>query len=501
MASTTALEILIKLRDEASKGLSNFAGSIEKNANAIRGVGLGMTAVGGGLAMVTKGFITAAADAEQTKVAFTTMLGSAEEAVKFTKELADFSAKTPFELKGLEQASKQLLAYGFNQKEVLPNLRALGDIAAGVGMDKMPQLILAFGQVKAATKLTGMELRQFTEAGVPLLDELAKQFQKPVSEIQKMVSEGQIGFPAVQTALMNLTGEGGKFHNMMEQQSQTFGGLMSTMRDQVDLFMRQGGQPLIESLKGIIQQIIQVVIRVNEWAKAHPELTKIIGVATAILAALLLVLGPLLVMLPGITIAVGALGVAFTVLTGPVGIVIAIITALIAIGVMLYKNWDTIKWAAGELGTWLSDKFKIIQNAWTSVWSAVRETANNAWEGIKNMVKGSINWIIDKLNFFIRAANDITRAGNKVPGVNIPLMNEIPMLAKGGIVTRPTLAMIGEAGPEAVVPLGKGRGFGNQITVNITGNYINDSLDIRHLADEVSRAITEKLSLNQRINV
>uniref|UniRef100_UPI002B1DFA00 tape measure protein n=1 Tax=Pseudomonas atacamensis TaxID=2565368 RepID=UPI002B1DFA00 len=84
---------------------------------------------------------------------------------EFTKELTKFAASTPFELKGLETASKQLLAYGFEQKQVLPNLKALGDIAAGVGMDKLPQLILAFGQVKAATRLTGNELRQFTEAG------------------------------------------------------------------------------------------------------------------------------------------------------------------------------------------------------------------------------------------------------------------------------------------------------------------------------------------------
>lgn len=82
------------------------------------------------------------------------MIGSAKEADSFVKDMISFAAKTPFEIKGLETASKQLLAYGFNQKEVLPNLKNLGDIAAGVGMDKLPQLILAFGQVKAATKLT-----------------------------------------------------------------------------------------------------------------------------------------------------------------------------------------------------------------------------------------------------------------------------------------------------------------------------------------------------------
>jgi len=88
--------------------------------------------------------------------------------------MTNFAKKTPFTLQGLENETKKLLAYGISQKEVMADLKVLGDIAAGVGMDKLPNLTLAYGQVRAAGRLTGMELRQFTEAGVPLLEELSK---------------------------------------------------------------------------------------------------------------------------------------------------------------------------------------------------------------------------------------------------------------------------------------------------------------------------------------
>jgi tape measure domain-containing protein len=94
-------------------------------------------------------------------------------------------------------------------------------------------LIMAFGQVKAATRLTGMELRQFTEAGVPLLDILAKQMGKTTAEMVEMISDGKVGFPEVEKAIFGMSAEGGKFFNLMERQSKTFDGVMSNLRDNI----------------------------------------------------------------------------------------------------------------------------------------------------------------------------------------------------------------------------------------------------------------------------
>lgn len=231
------LNTLNKDLESHKKGIKDVEGAWLKNIPAIQG--FAAAAVGAlvidraiqfGTALV-KSAVSVSMATEQVKVAFDTMLGSKEKSDKLQAELIQLAATTPFELKDVQEASKKLLAFGFTANEVVPNLTALGNIAAGVGQEKLPQLILAFGQVKAATRLTGNELRQFTEAGVPLMDELAKNLKKPVSEIKKMVEEGKIGFPLVEQAMKGLTTEGGRFANMMEKQSQTLGGLYSTFKD------------------------------------------------------------------------------------------------------------------------------------------------------------------------------------------------------------------------------------------------------------------------------
>jgi tape measure domain-containing protein len=135
-------------------------------------------AVGAGFTLVAKQALESAAAFEQNRIAFETMLGNADAARALLKEISDFAMATPFELPQLVESSKKLLAYNVAAKDIIPTMKMLGDITSGVGTEKLPQLILAFGQVKAATKLTGAELRQFSEAGVPLLQALVDQANK-----------------------------------------------------------------------------------------------------------------------------------------------------------------------------------------------------------------------------------------------------------------------------------------------------------------------------------
>lgn len=392
MADSRTLELILRLKDEASTALSgvgkkldNFQQSLEPAADASRKFALGLGAVGvaaGGLGVMA---LKAAADMEQTQIAFTTMLGSAEKANEFTKQLIEFAKRTPFELKGLETASKQLLAYGFAQEDVLPNLKALGDIASGVGMDKLPNLILAFGQVKAATKLTGMELRQFTEAGVPLLEMLAKQMKKPVSAIQEMVSEGQIGFPEVEKALKSLTSEGGKFENLMDKQSKSLGGMVSNLRDAWDAFLRGEGQKLIEWAKQFVAVAIEIVQNhLPKWIDKTEEIIKWLGEHKNVLYLLAGVITALLV--PAILSIATSLAIAIKALTigNPWGLTIG---AIVALALIIYEHWDKIKqttidtWNAvvGFVKKVVDDiLFYIEDTYWLIEWKI-----RTAWETIK----------------------------------------------------------------------------------------------------------------------
>jgi phage-related protein len=135
-----------------------------------------------------------------------------------------------------------------------------------------------------------------------------------------------------------------------------------------------------------------------------------------------------------------------------------------------------------------------IKQAWGAIWDGVKTMTTNAWGSIKEAVKSGINWIIDKLNWFIQQANKIAKAGNVIPGVTVPQLSQIPRLAKGGIVDSPTLAMIGEKGREAVVPLDGNTGLGNTIILNITGNQLLNERDAEKLGDAILGKL--KLGLN-----
>jgi tape measure domain-containing protein len=181
--STKELSIIITARDEATRtieGISSSFGDLVKSAQA------GSFIFAGALTLVGKSIIDVSSELEQAKVSFTVFEGSASAASKTLKELSDFAKVTPFTFPTVVEAAKRLLAYNVEAKDLIPTLKTLGDISAGVGTDKLPQLILAYGQVKAQTRLAGQELRQFTETGVPLLQVLADQMNKNGGVVRQM---------------------------------------------------------------------------------------------------------------------------------------------------------------------------------------------------------------------------------------------------------------------------------------------------------------------------
>ena len=191
------------------------------------------------------------------------------------------------------------------------------------------------------------------------------------------------------------------------------------------------------------------------------------------------------------TAATTALGAAFAFLTSPITIAILAITAIIAVGVLLYKNWDTIKEKASELGAYLQEKCEGMKESWNNFWDAVGGKVSAVWQGIKSAVKSGINSVINFINsgigqlnkFQVNVPKGVPIIGGKHVGLNIPT---IPTLATGGIATGPTLAEIGEGGePEAVVPLSKlsnmlngGVGGGITYSPNIVINGNADKSEI-----------------------
>ncbi|MFD2615724.1 tape measure protein [Paenibacillus gansuensis] len=188
--------------------------------------------------------------AEQADIAFTTMLGSATKAQTFLADLTKFSNSTPFELPQLRDASKRLLAFGFDAKQVIPYMTGLGNAAAGLGIggEGIDRLTLAIGQIKAKGRLQGDEALQLVEAGIPVWEILAKKMRVTTQEVMKMSEKGIIPADAAIRTLID--GMNTRFPEMMEKQSKSLEGMFSTIKDTFNTqILKKWGDGLASSLK------------------------------------------------------------------------------------------------------------------------------------------------------------------------------------------------------------------------------------------------------------
>ncbi len=195
---------------------------------------------------------------QQLDVAFTTMLGSKVKADKLMSEVVDFAARTPFQLQDVAKGTKQLLAYGVAADDILPTLKSMGDVSAGLSVP-IERLILNYGQVRTQLKLTGRELRDFNVAGVPLVAELAKNLGVADDKIAGMVERSQIGFDDVKEAFRTMTDEGGRFNNLMDKQAKTITGLASNFADAWDKMLNSIGQQNEGVIAGTIKGATELV--------------------------------------------------------------------------------------------------------------------------------------------------------------------------------------------------------------------------------------------------
>ncbi len=178
---------------------------------------------------------------QQLEVAFETMLGSAEKANGLMNQLVTTAATTPFGLQDVAGGAKQLLAYGIAADEVNDTLVRLGDIAAGLSIP-LNDLVYLYGTTMTQGRVYTQDMRQFMGRGIPLAEELAKQFGVTKDKVSELVTEGKVGFPEVKKAIESMTDAGGKFGGLMEKQSHTITGQISNIEDAIDMMFNDLGK-------------------------------------------------------------------------------------------------------------------------------------------------------------------------------------------------------------------------------------------------------------------
>lgn len=291
-----------------------------------------------------------ASDFEQLDIAFTTMLGNAEKAKELKEDLLDLAKTTPFEVKNIAQSAKQLLAVGFAQEDIISTLTDLGNVSAGLSVP-LERLILNFGQVKTQGKLTGRELRDFAVAGVPVLEELANSLGKSKTEVQNLVSAGNISFEMVAEAFKSMAREGGRFANLMEKQSKTLGGAWSNLMDTVTLFAAQIGELYSEDIKKLIKFLSRLVDKISKMDKRLLKLvTKFVLLAAA--------LGPLMIAIPFLVTAgtglVAFFGFLTTAITGAGVAAFGFNIAMAAIPILLALAIGALALFIEDVYTWVN---------------------------------------------------------------------------------------------------------------------------------------------------
>lgn len=219
------------------------------------------------------------AEMEQYTTSLEVMLGSASKASAMIEKMREFAAKTPLTLDNVISGGSLLMSYGVDESNLIDTMTKLGDLASG-NAEKMNRITLAYGQMLAKGKVTGEELMQMTEAGVPLQTALAESIGVTGEEFSKMVSAGKVGIDDLNKAITGLTTGNGKFAGMMEKQSQTMHGMLSTLLDNLSEFMRKMGEGAFGEVKSALQDVSDQLAEweqdgtLDEWAQGVGVLLK-----------------------------------------------------------------------------------------------------------------------------------------------------------------------------------------------------------------------------------
>ncbi len=230
--------------------------------------------VGKGMVDLTKSIIEVRGQFQQLEIAFETMLGSTEKANDLMAQLTQTAAKTPFDLQGVAQGAKQLLAYGTAAEEVNDVLVHLGDIASGLSIP-LNDLVMLYGTTMTQGRMFTQDLRQFMGRGIPIAEELAKQFGVTKDKVGELVTQGKVTSKEFNAAIMAMSSEGGKFYNLMEKQSASLTGQISNLEDAWDVARNNIGK----NMEGIAGDAISMATSIVENLEPILNIVRAVAIA------------------------------------------------------------------------------------------------------------------------------------------------------------------------------------------------------------------------------
>ena len=368
--------------------------------------------VWGAVSGVVSQVVELGAQAEQTSVAFTQLIGNEELAGRMLGEIDAYAAKTPFSQLQLVDAAKTMLNFGVAADEVNMHLKELGDISMG-DANKLNSLALVFGQVASAGKMQGQDLMQFINQGFNPLKELEKMTGMAYKDLQAAMAKGAVSADMVAAALAHATGEGGQFEGMADKLSQTFSGKLSTVIGKfqqlaIGLFKKikpallallDAAEALETPLRDIGNGIVAIISALIEWAPA-------IGAVTVAIAAYNVAVNASAVITKVVTFATTAWAKAQAALNvimslNPIGLVVAAVAALVAVIVICWNKfdkfravvkttWDTVKGFGSILKDYVVERIKSVISGLGAMGGAIAKLFKGDFSGALDTAKQGI---------------------------------------------------------------------------------------------------------------
>lgn len=451
VVESTVAKAASSIKDSSNKAALSWKSGMDKFDTASQiGIGAILAFVG----VIGKNFVDSASNLQSLRASFESLTGTVEGATEVMSQMYQFGLKTAFKNEEIQAAARSFLAVGVETDQLSTYMKQAGDIAGATGAN-LGQFTLPLTQAIARGKLQTQDFYQILNSGAGafrknLEEEVTK---RGLGNFQDALSEGTVTTEVLNAALASATKEGGFAFNGAIKQADTFKGRMSNLQEAItNVGLKILG---VDAITGQVNPGGMFDNMSNAIKNTTNFLTENKAAVETLLGVITILLAPAIIRLGIQALVMGAQMVsAWLLALGPIGLIIA---AVGAVAFLVIRNWETVK-------AWFTSFWSWMSTAASSAWNKVKTTFTGIGTAIGDAVGGAFKYVINavltyvesKVNGLINILNNAIDAIDKITPGKLSRLSKIsiPKLATGGIVSSPTLAMIGEGRePEAVVPL------------------------------------------------
>ena len=409
-------EILIKFKGD-SESVEQAQEKIQKGFDATKlAAQVAFTAMVGYVDKFVSAFVSAGveynAQMETFNTRLNTLTGSSEEADKILKQIKQDALTTPFDVASLTQAESLLLSTGLSAEQTRSDILALGDAisASGGGNAELQRMAVNLQQIKNVGKATALDIKQFAYAGIDIYGLLADSMGVTKEEASKMT----VTYDMLSKALQKASSKGGKYYNAMVNQSKTYNGAMSNLKESVNVLKGEFTEGLFVALKDLIPKLTELF----NWLAKNKDI--IIAIVIPLLTFINTIAGFFIIQK-----VIAMFSALWAVLmANPIVAIIAAIAGLVAAIIYLWNNCDSFR-------NGIINSFEIIKNGLKAAWEFIKSIGRTIIDKVKwfiNLIKSAFNILPDSIKNI--GKNIISGGGNGINAMKDWVINKVKDLGK-----------------------------------------------------------------------